>query len=83
MNEKAMPKYEKAKAANDAALALALTAEQSAANAAFKDNALNEETISKIAEWRAAHKAAGDAKKKIENKPYNYIPGLIGLPRRS
>ena len=79
LDEKGMPKYEKAKAANDAALSLALSAEQAAAGASFKDNALNDEAKSKIADWRSAHKASGDAKKKIGNKPYNYIPSLIGL----
>lgn len=79
LDEKAMPKYEKAKTANDAAIALAVTAEQAAAGAAFKDNTLNDEAISKISDWRKAHKASSDAKKKIGNKPYNYIPTLIGL----
>lgn len=79
LNEKALPKYETAKAANDAALAAALSAEQAAAVTGFKDTALNDEARAKISDWRKAHKASGDAKKKTENKPYNYIPSLIGL----
>jgi len=79
LDEKAMPKYEKAKAANDAALALAITAEKAAAGASFKDTALNDAAKAKISDWRSAHKAFGNAKKKIGNKPYNYIPSLIGL----
>ncbi|MFH1156143.1 MAG: putative sulfate exporter family transporter [Pseudomonadota bacterium] len=79
LNEKAMPKYDQAKAANDAALAAAMAAEQAAAGPSFQDTALNDAANSKIGVWRKAHKAAGDAKKKTENKPYNVIPTLIGL----
>lgn len=79
LNEKAMPKYEQAKANNEAALAAAMTAEKAAAGAYFQDNGLNEEARAKISEWQKTHKAAGDAKKKTENKPYNFIPTLIGL----
>ena len=78
-NEKAMPKYEKATAAEKVALAAAVSAEQAAGGASFKDTALNDEAKIKITEWRKTHKAAGDAKKKIGNKPYNVIPTLIGL----
>jgi len=79
LNEKGMPKYEEAKGKLEAALAAAVVAEEAAAGAAFENQALNDEAAAKIAEWRAAHKATGDAKKKVENKPYNYIPTLIGL----
>jgi len=79
LNEKAMPKYEQAKANAEAALAAAKTAEQAAVGASFQDNGLNDQAKAKISDWQKAHKAAGDAKKKTENKPYNYIPTLIGL----
>ncbi len=78
-NEKAMPKYEAAKAKAEAAMTAAVAAEQAASAAAFKDTALNDAAKAKITEWRTAQKASGDAKKKTENKPYNRIPGLIGL----
>jgi uncharacterized membrane protein YadS len=79
LNEKGMPKYEEAKATLEVALAAAVVAEEAAAGASFQNQALNDEAAAKIAEWRDAHKAVGDAKKKVENKPYNYIPTLIGL----
>jgi uncharacterized membrane protein YadS len=79
LNEKGMPKYEEAKGKLEAALAAAVVAEEAAAGASFQNQALNDEAAAKIAEWRDAHKAAGDAKKKVENKPYNHIPTLIGL----
>jgi uncharacterized integral membrane protein (TIGR00698 family) len=78
-NEKAMPKYEEAKAKLDGALTAAVAAEEAAAGASFQDQALNDEAKAKIVAWRDAHKAAGDAKKKAENKPFNLIPSLIGL----
>ena len=79
LNEKAMPKYEEAKGKAEAALAAAVTAEAAAAGASFQDQALNDDAKAKISEWRTAHKDAGEAKKKAENKPYNYIPSLIAL----
>lgn len=78
-NEKAMPKYEEAKAKLEVALAAAVAAEDAAAGASFQDGALNDDAKTKIAAWRDAHKAAGDAKKKTENKPFNLVPTLIGL----
>ena len=79
LNEKEMPKYEAAKGKADAAMAAAVTAEAAAAGASFQDQALNDDAKAKISEWRAAHKDAGEAKKKVENKAYNYIPSLIAL----
>lgn len=79
LNDKAMPKYEEAKASAEAALTAAVGAEEAAAAAMFQDQALNDAAAGKIKEWRDANKAAGEAKKKTENKPYNLIPGLIGL----
>ena len=79
LNEKGMAKYEEAKAKLETALAAAMSAEEAAAGASFQDQGLNDEATAKISEWRAANKAAGDAKKKVENKAYNYIPTLIGL----
>ena len=79
LNEKAMPKYEEAKGKAEAALAAAVAAEEAAAGASFQDKALNDDAAAKIGEWRAAAKDASSAKAKTENKPYNYIPTLIGL----
>ncbi len=79
MNEKAMPAYDEAKAKASAALAAATQAEEAAAAGAFKNQALNEEVIAKISDWRAAEKKSASAKAKAGNKPYNYIPTLIGL----
>lgn len=78
-NEKAMPKYEDAKAATQAALVLAQAAETAAADANFANETLNGEAQAKISDWREAHRAESSVKKKIENKPYNVIPTLIGL----
>ena len=78
-DEKAMPKYEKAKAAEAETFAAAVIAEQAAAAASFGDTALNDLAQGKISDWRMAHKASSDAKKKIGNKAYNYFPTLIGL----
>nr|WP_321401029.1 putative sulfate exporter family transporter [uncultured Desulfobacter sp.] len=78
-NEKAMPKYKKAQAATEAALAVAMAAETAAADANFTNEALNEDAKAKISSWREAHRAESSAKKKIGNTPYNVIPTLIGL----
>jgi uncharacterized membrane protein YadS len=79
MNEKAMPAYEAAQAATADALALARQAEEAAAAAAFGDETLNEDAKTKISAWQAAVKKESSAKAKATNKPYNYIPTLIGL----
>lgn len=79
LNEKGMPKYEEAKGKLEVALAAAVAAEEAAAGASFQNQALNDEAAAKITEWRDAKTGAADAKKKVENKPYNYIPTLIGL----
>ncbi|MDO9632810.1 MAG: putative sulfate exporter family transporter [Humidesulfovibrio sp.] len=79
VNEKAMPKYEAAKAAAGTALVAATEAETAAAQASFQNPALNDAAKDKISDWRVEHRKAGDAKKKTEHKPYNHIPTLIGL----
>jgi len=78
-NDKAMPAYEEAKGKAAAALASATAAEEAAAAAGFQDQALNEAAETTIAGWREAEKKAASAKSKTANKPYNYIPSLIGL----
>lgn len=78
-NEKAMPKYETAKAAEKAAFAKAQTAEQAAEAAGFKDANLNATAKAEIAAWRDAKLTASKAKKKTKAKPYNQIGYLIGL----
>lgn len=79
LNEKNMPAYEKAKAAEETALQGAVAAETSAAAALFQNTQLNDMAVAQIKDWRTARKKAGDAKKKVENKAFNYIPSLIGL----
>ncbi len=77
--EKAMAKYETAKAAEKAAFAKATTAEQAAEAAGFRDANLNATAKTEIAAWRDAHLKASKAKKKTKVKPYNQIGYLIGL----
>jgi uncharacterized integral membrane protein (TIGR00698 family) len=79
MNDKAMPAFEEAQGKAAAALASAQQAEEAAAIAAFKDPALNAAAGAKIKDWQAAEKKADAAKAKTTNKPYNYIPTLVGL----
>ncbi len=78
-NAKALPKYEEAQAKADAALATAKGAQEAAAVAGFQNAALNAAAKESIADWRAAHRKASDAKKKTKNKAYNQIPSLLGL----
>lgn len=78
-NDKAMPKYEEAKAKTAAVLGVAMAAEAAADAAGFKDEALNQTAKDAIADWRLAKKNEGKAKDKAGNKPYNYFITLIGL----
>ena len=77
--EKAMAKYESAKAAEKAALGKAMAAEQAAEAAGFNDANLNATAKDEIAAWRDAHLKASKAKKKTKVKAYNQIGYLIGL----
>jgi len=77
--EKGAAAYAAAKAKEAEALALAKTAESTAAAAGFAKPSLNDEAVSAIDAWRAAHAKASSAKKKASPKPYNQIPYLIGL----
>ncbi len=79
MNDAAMPAYEEAKNKAAAALAAATRAEEAAAAVNFQQQELNETAKTLIADWRSAEKKASSAKSKASNKPYNYIPGLVGL----
>lgn len=79
LNEQNMPKYVEAKAAEETALQSAEAAEAAAAAAMFQNQQLNDAAQAQIKDWRDAKKKAGDAKRKTENKPFNYIPTLIGL----
>jgi uncharacterized membrane protein YadS len=78
-NEKAKPKYEKAKAAEKVALARAESIEKLAEGAGFNDEKLNMDARAAILDWRDAKLAAGSAKKKIGNKPYSKLGYLLGL----
>jgi uncharacterized membrane protein YadS len=79
MNAKGMPAFEKAKAAEAAALANAKTAEKAAADAGFKEQGLNEKAKTQIDQWLKANDDLSKAKAKTANSPYNHIPYLIGL----
>lgn len=79
MNAAAQEAFEKAKAAEAAALARAQAAEVAAAAAGFKDTALNDAAAAEIKNWQEAHGKMVKAKSKASNKPFNRIPGLIGL----
>jgi uncharacterized membrane protein YadS len=78
-NDAAMPAYEKAKEKAAAALAAAQQAEDAAIAASFQNPAFNDAAKEKIKEWQAAEKKVSSAKSKASQKPYNYIPTLIGL----
>jgi uncharacterized membrane protein YadS len=69
---------EKAKAAQEAALAKAKEAEKAAGAAAFKNSDLNKKAEAEIAAWLKAKDAASKAGAKVGNKPYNRLPYLIG-----
>jgi uncharacterized membrane protein YadS len=76
---KAKPKYEEAKASETAALALATSAQDAAAAAGFKNEALNSAAKEAITDWRGAKRKASSAKKKTAAKGYNQIGYLIAL----
>jgi uncharacterized membrane protein YadS len=69
---------DKAKAAQEAALAKAKEAEKAAGDAAFKNSDLNKKAEAEIAAWMKAKDAASKASAKAGNKPYNRLPYLIG-----
>jgi len=69
---------EKAKTAQDAALAKAKEAEKAAGAAAFKNSDLNKKAETEIAAWLKAKDAASKASAKAGNKPYSRLPYLIG-----
>ena len=75
----AVEKYEKAKLAEEEALATAKTAEAAAEAAGFNDQALNEAAQTAIYDWRAAYRKASSAKSKTKVSPYNQIGWLILL----
>ncbi len=77
--EKAVAKYEKAKAAEKAAFAKAMSAEKAAEAAGFSDEKLNNDAKSSITVWRDTHLKASKAKKKTKAKAYNQIGYLILL----
>ena len=77
--EKAVAKYEQAKAAEAEAFTTAQTAEQAAEAAGFSDQALNAQAKTAIEKWRDTHLKASKAKGKTNVKPYNQIGYLIGL----
>jgi uncharacterized membrane protein YadS len=70
---------DKAKVAEDAALAAAKAAQSAAAAAGFKDTALNATADKEIKAWQGAKSKASSAKGKASVKPFNRVPYLIGL----
>jgi hypothetical protein len=79
MNAKAMPKYEEAKQKTAPPPGRGPGCRTAAMGAAFQDASLNEAAKEKVDSWRKARGAENKAKGKTQNKPYNLIPGLIGL----
>jgi len=75
----AMPKYEKAKAGEHAALKEARRAQKAAVMAGFKDTVLNAGAKKAVQDWRNAHRKASGAKKKTKARVYNQIIPLIVL----
>ncbi len=76
---KAKPKYEQAKAAEKAALEIAMAAEAEAEATGFNDAALIQKTKKAINDWRDAKLKTGKAKKKTSAKGYNQIGWLFLL----
>nr|NJM02852.1 putative sulfate exporter family transporter [Desulfobacula sp.] len=79
MNAAAKPAFDKAKEAEGAALELAKAAQVAAADAGFKDTALNEAADKDIKAWQEAKGKTSKAKAKASVKPFNRFPYLIGL----
>ncbi len=75
-NAKAKPAAEKAKAATAKAKTEALVAQEAAAQAQYKDAALNKAADDKITEWRGAIRAEKKVASKAKVKPYNILPSL-------
>ena len=75
----AMVKYEKKKAVEKEAFAVAEAAEAAAEAAGFRDESLNAAATTAISEWRDAKLFAGKAKKKTKAKAYNQVGWLILL----
>ena len=70
---------DKAKAALDAALATAKTAQAAAIAAGLKDTGLNATAEKQIKAWQEAKDKSSRDSAKANVKPYNRIPYLIGL----
>lgn len=79
MSASAKGAFEKAKAADGAALEAAKAAQAEAAAASFKDTALNEKADKGIKAWLDAKAKTSKAKAKASIKPFNRVPYLIGL----
>jgi uncharacterized membrane protein YadS len=79
MSASAKEAFDKAKGAEDAALAMASAAQAAAAGASFKDAALNDKADREIKAWQDAKGKTSKAKAKASVKPYNRIPYLVGL----
>jgi uncharacterized membrane protein YadS len=70
---------DKAKTAEDTALAAAKAAQSAAAAASYKDAALNATADKEIKSWQASRDKASKARGKASVKPFNRVPYLIGL----
>ncbi len=78
-NAAAQPKYDAAKAAEAEALNLALSAQETAAAAGYKDEKLNSEAKAAVGVWNKARQKTSGAKKKATGKPYNQVGWMAGL----
>lgn len=79
MNASAKDGFEKAQAAEAAALAKAQASEAAAGAAGFKDDGLNAAAEADVKAWLDANGKTSKAKSKASTKPFNRIPYLIGL----
>ncbi|MDR1777937.1 MAG: putative sulfate exporter family transporter [Desulfovibrio sp.] len=78
-NAKAKPTADDMKVKEDAALAVAQTAQKAAEAAGYKDAALNKAAEEKIGDWRKAQGTASKAKASASGKPSNIFPTLATL----
>ncbi|MCR4667098.1 MAG: YeiH family protein [Desulfovibrio sp.] len=77
-NDKLQPKIDAAKKASADALALARQAQDAAASAGYKDEALNSAAATAISAWQKAEGDVSKITKKIK-KPFSRYASLIGL----
>ena len=77
LNAKGTAAFDKAKGAEASAIAAAKAAEKAAADAGFKDNALNDQAKAAIGNWLKANESTGKAKAKTAYQPFNLMLTLL------